>query len=68
MGVVAKAMKNRCRHVFRQYAAFLGMTADAIGRAVYLAAADTAVASLEQQYSYLFQMFQQMQADQQNGG
>ncbi len=33
-----------------------------------MAAADAAVASLEQQYSYLAQMFQQMQTDSQNGG
>jgi flagellar hook-associated protein 2 len=33
-----------------------------------MAAADAAIASLEQQYSYLSQMFQQMQVNQQNGG
>ncbi len=33
-----------------------------------MAAADAAVAALEQQYGYLSQMFQQMQANSQNGG
>jgi flagellar hook-associated protein 2 len=33
-----------------------------------MAAADSAIAAMEQQYSYLSQMFQQMQVNQQNGG
>jgi len=33
-----------------------------------MASADSTISSMEQQYSYLYSMFQQMQTDQQNGG